>query len=80
MKGTAILQATELRASCYYDGKVNLQNRIPQCTAPLCDCSNKKKKSLIGAKTEGWHPAVEDITIKIDSSRRLSDERERKIH
>ena len=71
MKGTTNLQTTKLRVRCYYNGKVKKHYRIIQCTVPLCDCSKIKKKSLIGAKTEGWHPAVEDITIKIDSSRRL---------
>lgn len=79
MTETATLQTTELRVRCYRNGKVNWQNRIIQCTVPLCDCSNEKKMSLMGAKTEGWHPAVEDITIKIDSSRRLEKGKEKYV-
>ena len=56
----------------------NTAESYNELSVPLCDCNKKKKKSLIGAKTEGWHPAVEDITIKIDSKRRLENG-ERKI-
>ena len=80
MKGTIILETTESRVRlCYHYGQVNWWNKITQCTVPCCDCNNKKKKSLTGAKTDGWHPAVEDITIKIDSSRRLEKGKEKQL-
>ena len=46
---------------------------------PFCDCKRKKTRSRMAAKTAGWHPAGEDMSIRMLFNSRLKGENDNDI-